>query len=106
MGTMVDYIRKVRQDGTIERVPFNGAVNGITEPFKELSRDEWNALADVKLQDLLQNATGALLLAVIRESKDRLEGKPMARTELTGASGKDLIPSVITIEFVGKTIDN
>ncbi len=45
----------------------------------DLTRDEWDAMADSKLQELLQTSSGSLLLAAIRESKDRLEGKPMQR---------------------------
>lgn len=45
----------------------------------DMSQEEWNALADTKLQELLQTTSGALLLAVIRESKDRIEGKPVQR---------------------------
>lgn len=47
--------------------------------LEEMTREEWGALADIKLKELLHTATGPLLLAVIRESKDRLEGKPMQR---------------------------
>lgn len=46
------------------------------EILTDMTREQWNALADTKLQELLQTSSGALLLAVIRESKDRIEGKP------------------------------
>lgn len=45
----------------------------------DLSRDEWAALADSKLQELLQTSTGQLLLAAVKESKDRLEGRAVMR---------------------------
>lgn len=54
-----------------------------TDVRSDMTKEQWSALADTKLQELLQTSSGALLLAVIRESKDRLEGKPMQQINTT-----------------------
>lgn len=43
----------------------------------DLTQAEWNDLADSKLLELLQTTSGELLLRVIKESKDRILGKPI-----------------------------
>ncbi len=64
-----DYVMKAN--------PPKPKAEGATTFRIDLTRDEWSALADSKLQEILQTASGGLLLAAIRETKDRLEGKPV-----------------------------
>lgn len=84
----------------------------------DMGREEWDALADSKLQELLQTSSGALLLAVVRESKDRLEGKPLQRvaaaiksehTERVDIKDRDsLLDLARKVEFImakAKTLD-
>lgn len=63
----------------------------------DMTANEWNSMSDAKLQELLQTSSGALLLACIRESKDRLQGRPVQRTDarvLTKSEGEIVIKLV------------
>ena len=95
--TMSDYIPN----------PANYTMKGNTPPHKDaparvdirtdMNANEWNAMSDAKLQELLQTSSGALLLACVRESKDRLQGRPVQRTDarvLTKSEGEIIIKLV------------
>lgn len=68
----------MHEDGTLERVEI-GTPAEKAAVRTDFTTEERRALTDQKLNELLQTADGALLLACIKEAKDRDEGKPMQR---------------------------
>ena len=72
----------MREDGTLEKI-IEGQEPDSARVRTDLTREEWDAMADSKLQELLQTSHGALLLACIRESKDRIGGKPAQSIAMT-----------------------
>lgn len=75
----MNYRTIMREDGTLEKV-FDGQIPQKTINT-ELTLEERRMLTDEKLNYLLQTTEGALLLSVIKEAKDRDDGKPTQKID-------------------------
>lgn len=98
---MADYKTVLNKEtGALQRV----ALDDLPVIRSDMTKEQWNALADSKLQELLQTASGSLLLAVIRESKDRLDGKPRQQIDTTLTGTMQTIVQIVRFSD-GKVID-